>query len=135
MKLTVFYDGQFWVGVVEELIDGKLKAVRYVFGPEPYDWDVMKFVNHKMLLCISRTSNSVDVKIPVRPSNPKRLAREAAKEMKQIGISTFAQDAIKKEREALKNEHKIVLKRLSQEVEKYKREKKEEKNKKKKRGH
>ncbi len=37
MKLTVYHDGQFWVGVVEEVVNGKLKAGRYLFGSEPKD--------------------------------------------------------------------------------------------------
>ncbi len=28
MKLTVYYDGQFWVGVIEVVNDGKLRAIR-----------------------------------------------------------------------------------------------------------
>jgi len=35
MKLTIYHDGQFWVGVVEVERDGKLKAWRRVFGSEP----------------------------------------------------------------------------------------------------
>jgi len=135
MKLTVFYDGQFWVGVLEEVIDEKLKAVRYVFGSEPYDWDVMNFVNQRMLSWISRAGNSIDVKMTVRPLNPKRLAREAAKEVKRVGVSTFAQEAIKKDREALKIEHKVISKQLRLVLEKSKRDKKVHKNKEKKRGH
>jgi len=135
MKLTVFYDGQFWVGVLEEVIDEKLKAVRYVFGSEPYDWDVMNFVNQRMLSCISRAGKSIDVKIPVRPSNPKKLAREAAREVQRVGISTFAQEAIKKEHEALKLEHKVISKQLRQDFEKSKRDKRVQKTKEKKRGH
>lgn len=34
MKLTVFFDGQFWIGVVEEVYVGKLKAGKYPFGSE-----------------------------------------------------------------------------------------------------
>ncbi|MBP2666451.1 MAG: hypothetical protein H6Q76_1431 [Firmicutes bacterium] len=135
MKLTVFYDGQFWVGVFEEIIGEKLKAVRYVFGSEPYDYNVMNFVNQRMLSYISRAGNSIDAKIPVRPSNPKRLARETAKEVKRVGVSTFAQEAIKKDREALIIEHKVLSKQLRQDWEKSKRDKKVQKNKEKKRGH
>lgn len=32
MKLTVYYDGQFWVGVIEVVNDGKLRAIRHLFG-------------------------------------------------------------------------------------------------------
>ncbi|MEK4180200.1 DUF2992 family protein [Aeribacillus sp. FSL K6-1121] len=49
MKLTVFYDGQFWIGVVEQKEGEALKAVRYVFRPEPKDDEVLTFANGPML--------------------------------------------------------------------------------------
>lgn len=32
MKLTVYYDGQFWVGVVEVVNNGKLRAFRHLLA-------------------------------------------------------------------------------------------------------
>ncbi|MBP2652189.1 MAG: hypothetical protein H6Q74_3014 [Firmicutes bacterium] len=55
--------------------------------------------------------------------------------MKRVGVSTFAQEAIKKDREALKIEHKVISKQLRLVLEKSKRDKKVHKNKEKKRGH
>lgn len=43
MKLTVYYDGQFWIGVIEVVIEGKLRAVRHLFGKEPKDSEVFAF--------------------------------------------------------------------------------------------
>jgi hypothetical protein len=42
MKLTIYHDGQYWVGVVEEQDQGKLKAARYIFGTEPKDEEIRK---------------------------------------------------------------------------------------------
>jgi len=135
MKLTVYHDGQYWVGILEELVDEKLKAVRYLFGTEPYDWDVLNFVNKRMLSFISRANTTIKVKVPVRLSNPKRLAREAAKEIHKNGISTFAQDAIKKDYELHKVKQAVISKQQRQELEIYKRTIKTQKAKEKKRGH
>lgn len=33
--LTVYHDGQFWVGVFERVEEGRLSARRVVFGTEP----------------------------------------------------------------------------------------------------
>ncbi|MDR9797779.1 YjdF family protein [Aeribacillus pallidus] len=91
MKLTVFYDGQFWIGVVEQKEGEALKAVRYVFRPEPKDDEVFAFANDPMLSLLHkcRTTTAVPLEIKKR-KNPKRLQREAAKEMKTRPLSTYA---------------------------------------------
>ena len=48
MKLTVYYDGQFWVGVIEVVNDGKLRAIRHLFGQEPKDSEIMHFVHNQL---------------------------------------------------------------------------------------
>ena len=35
--LTVYHDGQFWVGLAEHVEDGRYGAARIVFGAEPSD--------------------------------------------------------------------------------------------------
>ncbi|MEW6624901.1 MAG: DUF2992 family protein [Bacillota bacterium] len=49
MKLTVYHDGQFWIGVAEQIIDGKIKAIRHIFGAEPQDEEILNFVNNELL--------------------------------------------------------------------------------------
>lgn len=43
-KLTVFYDGSFWVGVYERIQEEKLEACKITFGAEPKDYEVYEFI-------------------------------------------------------------------------------------------
>lgn len=103
MKLTIFHDGQFWVGVAEQVIDGKVRAVQHIFGPEPHDEEVLKFVNQYLFKLFNQTNAIVTApELISRKTNPKRLAREAAREVKSVGASTYAQQAIQLELEQRK---------------------------------
>jgi len=135
VKLTVFYDGQFWVGVVEEIVNGKLRAGRYLFGSEPKDQEVFAFVNTKLLDFMNGLSEqlSVENRQP-RKMNPKRLARQVAREMKVNGVSTFAQAALQLEYEKRKKEKQILRRARREELKEYKREIKRKKAKEKHRG-
>ncbi len=135
MKLTIYHDGQYWVGVVEEFADNKLKAACHIFGSEPYDSDVLQFVNRCMLACLRQAKAGVEVKVPARPSSPKRAAREAAKEARKTGVSTFAQEAIKMDYASRKSEKLVASKQRQRELEAYKRAQKVQKAKEKRRGH
>ncbi|HGI4717120.1 TPA: YjdF family protein, partial [Streptococcus agalactiae] len=48
MKMTVYFDGNFWLGLIEYDDDGDYKVFRYFFGKEPKDDDVFNFINHKL---------------------------------------------------------------------------------------
>jgi len=135
VKLTVFYDGQFWVGVVEEIVNGKLKAGRHLFGSEPKDQEVFAFVNTKLLDFMKGLSEqlSVENRQP-RKMNPKRLARQAAREMRANGVSTFAQAALRLEYEKRKKEKQTLCRARREERKEYKREIKRKKAKEKHRG-
>ena len=43
-KLTVFFDGLFWIGIYERIQDGKLEACKITFGAEPKDYEVYGFI-------------------------------------------------------------------------------------------
>ena len=45
--LTVYHDGQFWVGLAEHVEDGRYGAARIVFGAEPSDEEILRFVTSK----------------------------------------------------------------------------------------
>jgi hypothetical protein len=123
MKLTVFFDGQFWVGVIEEENHGKIKASRVLFGSEPKDSEVLDFVKKELLDWINRSKQSVKVeKIVHRKINPKRMAREAAKEMRKTGVNTYAQQALQLEYEARKKEKKMISREKREAMKEYKRE-------------
>ena len=42
--LTVYHDGQFWVGLAEHVEDGRYGVARIVFGAEPSDEEILQFV-------------------------------------------------------------------------------------------
>ena len=42
--LTVYHDGQFWVGLAEHVEGGRSGVTRFVFGAEPSDEEILRFV-------------------------------------------------------------------------------------------
>ncbi|MFN8598202.1 MAG: YjdF family protein [Anaerolineae bacterium] len=100
MYLTVYFDGQFWIGLVECADADRLRVVRHIFGAEPSDIEVLNFVWHDLLAVAARATVSVEIEASVKSlHNPKRAAREAAKIMRQPALSTKAQIALKLQHE------------------------------------
>ncbi|WP_270471509.1 YjdF family protein [Collinsella intestinalis] len=103
--LTVYHDGQFWVGVVEHVENGMLSVARLVFGAEPSNEEVYTWVLERWTsLRLSAEAEPVGPRVGRLPGNPKRRAREAAKAMRQHGSSTASQLALARERERSKEE-------------------------------
>ena len=100
--LTVYHDGQFWVGLAEHVEDGGDGAARIVFGTEPSDEEILQFVASKWEKLSFFGDEPTEASKPAR--NPKRRAREAAKALKQPAMSTKAQQALAAQREAMKQE-------------------------------
>ena len=115
-QFTLFFDGRFWVGVLEhhELRHGgdansraiTVRAARHVFGAEPSDVELYDFLLTHGGILIDRAAasppvpapRSVDSSSTPRP-NPKRAARQAAKEAARARPSTAAQAALAAARE------------------------------------
>lgn len=95
--LTVFHDGQFWVGVVEHVEDGRYGACRVVFGAEPSTEELLQFVLRRWgaLEFTAARPGEADA----LATSPKRRQRQAAREACQRGPSTKAQLALGEERE------------------------------------
>ena len=119
MSLTIYHDGQFWVGIIEVVEDGKLKAFRYVFGAEPKDTEILDFIYYKLLNIINQSVHSgLDVKGKANKRiNPKRLQRQVAKQINKVGVSTKAQEAMKQEYEEKKKRKKKRAKQYREELE------------------
>lgn len=100
--LTVYHDGQFWVGLTEHVEDGRYGVARIVFGAEPSDEEILKFVVGKWEKFSFFDGKPAEASKPIM--NPKRRAREAAKTLKQPAMSTKAQQALAAQGEALKQE-------------------------------
>lgn len=100
--LTVYHDGQFWVGLAEHVEDGRYGAARIVFGAEPSNEEILRFVVNKWAKLSFFDHDSTEASKPAK--NPKRCAREAAKALKQPAMSTKAQQALANQRETMKRE-------------------------------
>ena len=100
--LTVYHDGQFWVGLAEHVEGGRYGAARIVFGAEPSDEEILRFVVNKWAKLSFFGHDPAEASKPAK--NPKRRAREAAKTLKQPAMSTKAQQALANQRETLKRE-------------------------------
>ncbi len=104
--LTVYHDGQFWVGVFEHVEDRKLSVCRIVFGAEPSNEEIQEIVCKRWNRLHFSTPVASDVS-PKTAANPKRRQREAARELRKTGPSTKAQQALSEEREAFAQQRKV----------------------------
>ena len=104
-KLTVYFEEPFWVGVFERIEDGKLSVAKVTFGAEPKDYEVQEYIQkHYDSL---KFSPAVDTVVKDIKRNPKRMQREAKKQMQETGIGTKSQQALKLQQEQNKQERKV----------------------------
>lgn len=78
--LTVYHDGQFWVGLAEHIEDGRCGTARIVFGAEPPDEEILRLVTgewKKLSFFGDEPAEAIE-----SAKNPKRRAREAAGDSK-----------------------------------------------------
>ena len=104
--LTVYHDGQFWVGVYERVENDRYSVCRIVFGAEPSNEEILALVCGRFN-GLRFTSPRAHEETPKLAVNPKRRQREAARELKQRGPSTKAQQALSEEREATALQRKV----------------------------
>lgn len=100
--LTAYHDGQFWVGLAEHVEGGRHGVARIVFGAEPSDEEILRFVVNKWTKLAFFGDEATETSKPAK--NPKRRAREASKALKRPAVSTKAQQALAAQREAMKRE-------------------------------
>lgn len=111
MKLTVFFNGQFWVGLLERTTEAGLFASRHIFGAEPKDEEILAFVNQQLISVLKTQTAAVSVEAePDLRLNSKRRAREAAREIKAAPVSTKAQEALKLQFEENAQKRQVLLK-------------------------
>lgn len=104
-KLTVFFDNPFWVGVFERIEDGKLSVSKITFGAEPKDYEIYEFIlKHYYSL---QFSPAVATVVKENKANPKRMQRKIEKQLRDTGIGTKSQQALKLQQEQGKQERKV----------------------------
>ena len=104
-KLTVYFEEPFWVGVFERIQDGKLSVAKVTFGAEPKDYEVQEYI--QKYYASLKFSPAVDTVVKDIKRNPKRMQREAKRQMQETGIGTKSQQALKLQQEQNKQERKI----------------------------
>lgn len=116
VRLTVFFEDPFWVGVFERRDGSGLSVSRVVFGAEPKDAEVWDFVLHGYY----RLHFSPAVEAPAREHavNPKRMQRQARRQTQSAGVGTKSQQALQLQREQMKTErHRLTREQLLAEQE------------------
>ncbi len=92
------------MGIFERIEDGKLSAAKVTFGAEPKDCEVQEYIQ-KWYFSL-KFSPVVETAVKDIKRNPKRMQREAKKQMLEIGIGTKSQQALKLQQEQNKQERK-----------------------------
>jgi len=131
--LTVYHDGQFWVGLAEHVEDGRYGAARIVFGAEPSDEEILRFVASEWENLSFFGDDSTEASKPAK--NPKRRAREASKALKQPAMGTKAQQVLASQRETMKRKLVRARKQRHAEMAEARFEQRKLKRKRKHRGH
>lgn len=103
-KLTVYFENPFWVGVFERISNGKLSVCKVTFGAEPKDYEVWEFIlKHYYEL---RFSPAIENVVKQTADNPKRRQRNARKQLDNSGIGTKSQQALQMQHEERKTKRK-----------------------------
>ena len=132
-KLTVYFEEPFWVGIFEKFEKGQLSVAKVTFGAEPKEYEVYEFIL-KYYDCL-QFSPAVATLVKEARKNPKRMQRDAKRQMQERGISTKAQQALKLQQEQNKQE-RIVRSREQKEADEQRMfELKQQKKKEKHKGH
>lgn len=84
---TVHFDGTFWIGVLDIVEGGEIRAARWVFGSEPTTAELWEFTCAQGNRLIDEALRAPGVPLAERPPsvvrNPKRLARQAARQQEE----------------------------------------------------
>ena len=117
---TVFFEDPFWVGVLERGGDGTYSVAKTTFGAEPSDAEVLIFLLPSYPAIVFSNPCAGRERQDATP-NPKRAQRLASRAVLKTGIGTKAQQALKSQYEANKEEHKTLSReqRLEQEEQKF----------------
>ena len=105
VKLTVFFENPFWVGVFEHFENNFLIVSKVTFGAEPKGYEVLDYIikNYYSLVF----SPAVETKIKKDRTNPKKAQRDVRKQMQVSDIGTKSQLALKSQHEQNKKESKV----------------------------
>ncbi|MEV8638259.1 YjdF family protein [Streptosporangium sp. NPDC051023] len=126
VSLSVYFEGPFWVGVLEMVEDDELRATRFVLGSEPTDPELYEFLMRHGSALLTRTADARAVPADTRAAgrvNPKRAAKLAARQAARVSTrSTASQEAMRVELENRKQEAAVDHGARKRELAEYRRE-------------
>jgi hypothetical protein len=135
---SVYFEGPFWVGVLESEDGGELRVARHVFGAEPSEPELLDFMLHRFAALprfhVPASSGAREVEAASRPLSPKRALREARRDTARPA-STKAQAALAEAREASKAGAKASCREARSEAEELRFAERERRRKERRRGH
>ena len=111
--LRVFFEDPFWIGILERVESGRMTVCKITFGPEPKDCEVHGFLAKEYYGL--RFSPAVEETVKSRPASPKRMQREARREVQNVGIGTKSQQALGLQHEQMKTERKVLSRQKREE--------------------
>ncbi len=103
MKFQVFFEDPFWIGICERVVENQLSVCKITFGSEPKEPELQDYILRNWYQLKFSPTTEVEVKQKAW-MNPKRLQREARKQLIHIGIGTKSQQALKLQQE----ENKLI---------------------------
>lgn len=133
IKISVFFEDPFYVGVFERTDNKKIYVAKVTFGKEPKDRELNSYLNENYYKLKWQISDEEYIEKEIK--NPKRKQREAKKELVKRSIGTKSQNAIKKQYEEGKLVNKKKAKERKDVKEKIKYELRQNKKKEKHKGH
>lgn len=137
IKVTVLIENSFWVGIFERTDSEGYAVARKIFGAEPTDAQLYEFV----LIHFDelRFTEPQEFQLLIKRKNPKRVQRAVRHEMekakKGLPSTTHAQEVLRLELEKNKKLRKMTSKAEKEACQEEKFRQKQEKKKKKHRGH
>ena len=105
MELSIFHDGQFFIGLVEYREEDRVKLVKFTFGTEPNSAEIFNFIYGHLDELINQTKVSIEKRN--QKVNPKRLQRQVAKNRNNLKLQLM----LKKQSKRARNE-KVQGKRV-----------------------
>ncbi|MBF8186783.1 YjdF family protein [Nonomuraea sp. K274] len=127
VTLSVYLDGPFWIGVLEIVEGGRVRAIRFPLGSEPSDPELYAYLMRHGVALLDQASAAPAVaggrSAEGRRVNPKRAAKLAARAAAKVSSrSTAAQEAMRLELESRKQESAAGRRDRRRELAEHKRE-------------
>ena len=133
-RLTVCFEEPFWVGLYERVSGGRYEVSRITFGAEPSNAEVSAFLLQNAYRL--PFSPAVEAERPrERALSPKRMQREARRQMLSSAVGAKAQQALKLQQEQSAARRKTRRRERAEAEEQRRFELRQEKRREKRRGH